>query len=83
MKVSFKSKKDQKYDNILCYVLYGNLNQKEFPIANEAKTLMNKLTNQKPEKINELSKRLNLEKMETSLEILYALKKEFRGGNYV
>ncbi len=83
MKVSFKLKEDQKYNNILDYILNANLDSKEFPIAHDAKTLLNKLTNKDPEKINGVCKKLNLEKMETSLEILYALKKEFRRGDYV
>ncbi len=80
MQVSYKSVKEKNFQNILDYILNAKLNAKEFPIETEVKELLNKMAGNNK---NELIKKLELDKKDTGIEILYALKKEFRSGNYV
>ncbi|MCC7552519.1 hypothetical protein KO317_02530 [Candidatus Micrarchaeota archaeon] len=82
MRFSLNPKKDKACENVLEYILYGNLNSKEFPIEHETNILLRKITNNLTT-LGDLNNKLNLDKMDTSIEILYALKKEVRGREYV
>ncbi|MFA5382434.1 MAG: hypothetical protein WC356_04655 [Candidatus Micrarchaeia archaeon] len=76
MEVLFKSKVDKKHNSILDYILYGNLDYKKFPIEEQVKDVLHRLTNREVKEINKIIDTLNLKDKGTSLEILYSLKKE-------
>lgn len=83
MQFLIKQKPNKKLETIFDHILNTNLKKEEFPIEFEVNSLILNMTGGDSRKIEELDKRLGLSKMETGLEILYALKKEFRGNAYV